>query len=436
MCEFQMDEKSELIRKLFDIQAIKFGQYTLKSGLQSPIYIDLRAIIAYPPLLEALSKLLWKAAVSQGCPYKTVCGVPYTAIPLATCISVREGLPMLLKRKEAKAYGTKKMVEGDVKEGEECLVVEDVVTTGESVLETVRSLRAEGLTVNSAVVVLDRNQGAGLNLTREGVTLHRVLVLDEPVRPCTHPTIPASPPSSHPLLLELCAIVGQKRTNLALSADVTTSSRLLELVDSVGPHVCMVKTHVDIMEDFSQDTALKLKALAAKHRFLVMEDRKFADIGLTVQRQYRNPRHHLTLGWAHLVTVHAIAGPGTIQALKEVAPVGTGCVLVVEMSTKGTLATGDYTKLAVKMAESHADFVVGVVSRHRVSNTLLQMTPGVQLTASEDTHGQQFLSPCEAFKAGADIIIVGRGIYESPSPVQAAVQYKTLSYKDLNGTSS
>ena len=72
--------------------------------------------------------------------------------------------------------------------------------------------------------------------------------------------------------------------------------------------------------------------------------RKFADIGLTVQRQYRNPCHHLTLEWAHLVTVHAIAGPGTIQALKEVAPVGTGCVLVVEMSTKGALATGDYTK--------------------------------------------------------------------------------------------
>ena len=68
--------------------------------------------------------------------------------------------------------------------------------------------------------------------------------------------------------------------------------------------------------------------------------RKFADIGLTVQRQYRNPCHHLVLGWAHLVTVHAIAGPGTIEALKGAAPAGTGCVVVVEMSTKGTLATG------------------------------------------------------------------------------------------------
>lgn len=462
MCEFQMDGKSELIRNLFDIQAIKFGQYTLKSGLQSPIYVDLRVIIAHPRMLETLSKMLW-AAVSQGFPYKTVCGVPYTAIPLATCISVQEGLPMLLKRKEAKTYGTKKMVEGDIKQGDECLVVEDVVTTGESVLETVRSLRAEGLTVNSAVVVLDRNQGAGVNLAREGITLHRVLVLDEVLSclvssKCVHEdmadrvrefiashNMAVSPPSQsvpalilpspslpHPLLRELCSIVGQKRTNLAFSADVTTSSRLLELVDSVGPHVCLVKTHVDIMEDFSQDTAMKLKALAVKHQFLVMEDRKFADIGLTVQRQYRNPCHHLVLGWAHLVTVHAIAGPGTIEALKGAAPAGTGCVVVVEMSTKGTLATGGgYTESAVKMAESHADFVVGVVSRHHVSNKLLQMTPGVHLASSEDSHGQQFLTPCEAFRAGADIIIVGRGIYESPDPVQAAEQYKRESYKDL-----
>ena len=76
---------------------------------------------------------------------------------------------------------------------------------------------------------------------------------------------------------------------------------------------------------------------------LLCHCRKFADIGLTAKRQYLNPHHHLALGWAHLVTVHAIAGPGSIQALKEVAPAGSGCVVVVEMSTKGTLAVGDYT---------------------------------------------------------------------------------------------
>lgn len=352
-----------------------------------------------------------------------------------------------------------KMVEGDVKGGKECLVVEDVVTTGESVLETVRSLRAEGLTVNHAVVVLDRNQGGEANLAKEGITLHRVLTLDEVMASLVNSncvcedmatkvrefiasnhmssssqpvSVPLQPnPCTHPLARELCSIVKQKKTNLAFSADVTTASQLLELVDGVGPHVCMVKTHVDIIEDFNEDVALKLKALAAKHRFLIMEDRKFADIGFTAKRQYLNPHHYLSLGWAHLVTVHAVAGPGTIQALKEVAPSGSGCVVVVEMSTKGTLATGDYTKLAVKIAESNTDFVVGVVSRHRVSHSLLQMTPGVQLGVSDDPHGQQYLSPCEAFEAGADIIIVGRGIYESADAVQEAMRYKTAQYKEL-----
>lgn len=145
-----------------------------------------------------------------------------------------------------------------MREGEECLVVEDVVTTGESVLETVRTLRAEGLTVRHAVVVLDRNQGGGANLAREGIQLHRVMLLDDVLASLvgskcvaedvaakvlvftrannmaslTTQSLPAplAPPiQPHPLLLELCSIVRQKRTNLALSADVTTSSRLLEV---------------------------------------------------------------------------------------------------------------------------------------------------------------------------------------------------------------
>ena len=106
---------------------------------------------------------------------KVVCGVPYTALPMATLMSVEAGMPMVVRRKEAKDYGTKKMVEGVWKEGQGCLVVEDVVTTGSSVLETAALLREHGMAVTDCVVLLDREQGAVGALSGKGVAVHAVL---------------------------------------------------------------------------------------------------------------------------------------------------------------------------------------------------------------------------------------------------------------------
>ena len=93
------------------------------------------------------------------------------AIPLTTCISVETDIPMVLRRKEIKPYGTKKLIEGEFDEGDNVLIIEDVVVSGSSIMETTRDLEKEGLKVTHALVILDREQGALTNLRNEGITM-------------------------------------------------------------------------------------------------------------------------------------------------------------------------------------------------------------------------------------------------------------------------
>lgn len=174
---------SELILELQSIGAIKFGEFTLKSGIKSPVYFDFRDVSCFPKLLRKVSEALWEAAKDNDVRVDTLCGVPYTALPFSTVIAVDHDVPMVIRRKEAKSYGTAKMVEGDrmLTPGSRCLIVEDVVTSGSSVLETVKVLKeaAEGVLVEDAVVLLDRQQGGRQKLLSEGVRMHSVFTVAE-----------------------------------------------------------------------------------------------------------------------------------------------------------------------------------------------------------------------------------------------------------------
>jgi len=230
----------------------------------------------------------------------------------------------------------------------------------------------------------------------------------------------------------LFSLMHQKQTNLSVSADVTTKEQLLQLADAVGPEICVLKTHIDIIENFDQDLIKQLQQLANQHNFLIFEDRKFADIGNTVKHQYEGGVYHIA-DWADIINAHSVPGPGIIAGLKAAGlPKQRGLLMLAEMSSQGNLAQGEYTQATVEMAKQNPDFVIGFISQHQLIEdpAFIHMTPGIQLAAKGDNLGQQYIDPAKAIlENGSDIIIVGRGIYAAENPQASAREYRKLGWK-------
>lgn len=173
------DQKTELALDLYSIGALKFGEFTFKSGIVSPMYLDLRLFISYPKVLKKVTKLY--ASQLEGLTYDRLAGVAYAALPIAGAISLELEQPWIFMRKEGlqKGYGLKKSLEGEYNKGETVVMIEDLVTRATSLLEAIPAIESHGLVVKDAVVLLDYGKGGDENLRTKGYNLHAFMTVRE-----------------------------------------------------------------------------------------------------------------------------------------------------------------------------------------------------------------------------------------------------------------
>lgn len=170
--------EQELPKILVQTGALKFGMFTLSGGKLSPYYLDLRILPSFPDGFHASIEMLGRTAKTVGGIAK-IAGIPTGGLPWASVLAFNLSKPLVYVRKEVKSHGREKMVEGLLAPGDKVLLVDDVITSGKSILDASQTLRTEGGVVEDALVLVDREEGGRENLLKAGMKLHSVTRISE-----------------------------------------------------------------------------------------------------------------------------------------------------------------------------------------------------------------------------------------------------------------
>ena len=248
--------------------------------------------------------------------------------------------------------------------------------------------------------------------------------------------------STLPMAQTFMEVACRKKSLVCLAADKYTMSEMFDLLGSVGSSIAALKTHVDLIDDWTPEEWMRFCELAHEMDLLIFEDRKFADIG-KISRKQMGGIYNIQR-WSDIVTAHLISGPDIVDGLQSAwleASKEGGVLLLAQMSSRGNLLTPAYTSTVVEAGRAHPG-VFGFIGngsdadsvrrlREMVGDAKMIWTPGVNLETGDGEMGQRYGDPYQAVVAGADCIIVGSGIHGAEDPAAAAATYAEISWKAL-----
>jgi uridine monophosphate synthetase len=365
----------DIIELAMKNNCVSQGLFQLKNGSQSRFYFNMKNLISHPELLMKCAEEIYKKLPD----FDIVCGIPHGAMPIATCISVKYNKPMIFVRDKQKSYGMNKQIEGEYSKESKCVLIDDVLTSGGSLIEAYDILKEQVNIVDSCVVV-DRQMHSNIPFKFKSLFTKTDVTT---------------------FLLQ--KYMQEKKSNICFSGDISDPNKLLEILGNVGHKIVACKLHIDIINlDICPDFIEKLMLLANKHNFLLMEDRKFVDISYIVEKQYNHFKN-----WADLVTVHGSVNSDVISKL-------SGVILVANMSNN----TFNYDEKCINMAKKYDSRIVGFVSQHRLNSNKIHMTPGISHNNGKE--GDQNYRTLN--NVDTDIAIVGRAIYNSDDPLDSVLK--------------
>jgi len=170
-------DKEALISGLYDLGAVQFGEFTLKSGEISPVYLDLRLLISRPGLLRRVARAM--QACTEGLKFDRLAAIPLSGVPIGVAFSLAIERPLIYPRMQMKDHGTGRYIEGLYNPGETVLLIDDVLSRGDSKLEAISLLETVRLRVTDLIVVVDRGMGGAEDLEAKGYHVHHILTLQE-----------------------------------------------------------------------------------------------------------------------------------------------------------------------------------------------------------------------------------------------------------------
>jgi len=392
--------------------------------------MDMRQLVNYPHIFSYLTKILYLEypqlldLLSQ--PTSKLIPIPLGGLPLGFHLAFEKKIPLLMIRDKVKDHGTKKMIEGIIESSDQYILIEDVITSGSSIIQALDNISDHIITNsnnlnNIQAIICICNRG-GIE-TLQNIPIYSIFTLAEiqeyisnylVLSPSTNTSYFKYGTKFSDKLYQLALI---KKSNIIISCDFMTNEEILECLKLIGSYIIAVKLHLDILESSSYSQFIsEINLLKDLHNFLVIEDAKYADIDSIMIEKISHSQLAINK-IADAFTMHAIAGLSILEGDK----LGIPGIVVAEMSSSNTVITSEYTQKIVDIINKQSvvenmNMLGGVVCQSQIPKIIqpfemATMSPGINLEITHDSHNQQYKIPELRGDNKVGLFwIVGRGI--------------------------